>query len=264
MPRSFRQFLKEQAQADEQRIDPKTFNLKALYHDLNIKLCDGALPDNIPVSFGKPPKGASGITYCKVTKNRITRQITTIEGSISIVIESRPWTIEKLCGVLAHEMIHAYLNVKNMHEHDYHGVYFVSTLARWKARAGFDIPLKHQTSEEEFREGPKKRVAFLLYKRTDGNFGFALLSPNLTPDDMATGRSFVDFFTKRGYPFAMFGYGLTSLANLYTIQRGIAPKPNRFGRLVPREPKFAMVPMNDVSLLNPQQIIHHVGQLPQF
>ena len=248
MPLTFRQFLKEQQDAAEQRVDPKTFNLKNLFRELNLQMRT-ELPDYLPVTFGKPPKRASGVTSAMI--NRETKRIDT--STIKIVIRDMSWPLQRLRGCLAHEMVHAALFFDNIN--DGHGFRFMARLRELESRAGFKIPLDDKIDDEQHAEMIKKRVAFIFGQDPLGKYVIGLFTPNLTPDDLQKGAAAVDFLTiKRRFKFVMFGYALTPLANRFTVGRKIDVQKNAFYALPPEQVKW----------VNPQQLITHTGQLPTF
>lgn len=258
MPRSFRQFLKE----NPDRIDPKTYNLRWLYHELNYQMKCG-LPDNLPVRFGKPPKNATGVTRANgLVRKDGTHQIDF--SSIVIEIRPEPFTPDQLKGILAHEMVHASLFHDNVRGagHDYR---FIARMRQFQAHVSFTIPLSDEMDDERRAAMPKKRASMILYQKQDDSYGISFFTPNLSPDDIRFGQILIDdyFMKKLNCKFAMFAYALSGLASKLPIQRGLAPVIKN-GKIKPRFPTLYNLPKTDLGLINPQQIIHHAGSLPQF
>jgi hypothetical protein len=251
MPRRFSEFIREQSE-NETRIDPATFNLQALFRDLNQRVFDNQLPADLPVTFGKVSKDAAAQTHCQTTTWRRGRRGPVFKSesdlsTLKIVCMNAPWELEELKGILAHEMIHALLT------------WFMAYRARLEAKAGFKIPLTHDNNlvtPVDTKPVEKKRVAFLLAQDRKGQYVYRLFTPNnVTPNDILNIQSMFRHLTLNlKYPFAAFGISDTLLTRTIPVSRKINPKD--FG--------IYYLPNNDLSHLVPRQIITHVGTLPRF
>lgn len=148
------------------QINPKSFNLLALYNELNKFLFNSALP-KIPVSFKKLPKGIAGLTQIKTIKtgNNIRFGVT-IPDTLTIDISPRSYSLEVLKGVLAHEMIHAEILLSGDIK-TFHGGEFERRRRELERKAGFKIPIDHKSDESEFAEDDKKQTGVLLLYHTD-------------------------------------------------------------------------------------------------
>ncbi len=179
--KSFSTFLREWIEDDE-RINPETFNIGYMFTEINRTVFDNALPGDIPVRFGKVPRGSTGICQYKV-RRRVGASISsreTIEGSLEIVIAPLKFTAKKLKGILAHEMIHALLALRNTHEANAHGIYFQGARAKYEKIAGFPIPLTDTVDVDEYVDSDYK-TSLLMVCDFNGKVAFGNFAKKNTP-----------------------------------------------------------------------------------
>jgi len=230
---SFLEFLRE---SDEEiRVNPKTFSLPDLYDDLNRLLFRGKLLQTseedstlhpIPVSWGRTPKGSSGITNgISVAKPGLPkgwlrdRSKRIKPGSIFITINPKGTTrLDVLKGILAHEMIHAWNFVHHEFERNQHGNYFMRKYYEIKRIAPFDVPLTH--SSEEGEHGVPKPIGFVTGVRTDGVGMVVLYPPSMMESILlAVVQYFKQVFRMQ---WVASGVGKSPLANTLPIARRFA------------------------------------------
>jgi len=207
----------------EERIG-SSYDLKTLYRELNTKLFDGGLPD-IPITFGKPPqKNQTAVTLYSTIRPRgpggtlFTR---TVPGSIRVVISPHTYEHDVLVGLVAHEMVHVWCAHNNSHERDMHGVWFMSKLREVQRKAGFTIPLTHNTEDDE--HGAPREVAFIAGVR-NGQRGVSLLSKTSAskPDSLMVAQAIcIAQVEKGGYAWAAYGMCKTPLANTLPVSRDL-------------------------------------------
>jgi hypothetical protein len=245
--RTFARFIAE---------SPSTMDLSGLFHQLNHQ-CFGGVLEDAHIRFGACPRGAAGITRCRITRPGGTRsyatmtQAKTLPGSIDMVIQKKAWTnVELLKGVVAHEMCHAYTMQFNQHEKDGHGRHFLAIRSQAAAKAGFDIPLS-DTSDVEDYENPKP-VFFICGQHRDGKMYVRLHSPKLANDAQASGvaRMNVDrMVNDYKWVWAAIGTASTNLANVMPIARIVAGLKGFYS-------------VKSLKELNIQQMFYTAGTLP--
>lgn len=157
----------------EGQINPLTYNLPKLYKELNALLFANELPSDVQISFKKLPKRIAGLTVAKRLGKGSWGQL--IPGSLEIFIDPREFTEEVLKGIVAHEMIHAYLMNKNDFKTNHDGAFLVK-LAKVKALAKFDIPISHTTSADEFAQAEEKETVALVIQDPDGKLRVGIYS----------------------------------------------------------------------------------------
>ena len=159
----------------EGQIDPLTYNLPKLYKELNTTLFGNELPHDIKIYFKKLPKRIAGLTIAaRLGKGNWARLI---PGTIEIQIDPREFAEDVLKGVVAHEMIHAYLMNKNDFKINHEGAFLVK-LHQIRKLAKFDIPISHTTSADEFAQAEEKETAALVVQDPNGTLRVGIYSLN--------------------------------------------------------------------------------------
>ncbi len=214
--KSFRRYLAEE------RINPQTYNISGLYHQLNRQLFDGKLPD-VPVEFGKVPKGAGGVTISKAM--RLGRTVTTTPGTIRVAIKPYGFEEDTLKGILAHEMVHVYNMHFNRYERESHGLFFQSVVSHIQPKASFPIPRnEYKGDDEEHSSGAVRDVAFIAGVNGEGKKIMQLLSKSSVakPDAFVTAQGVCDVMvSRRGWKWAAYGLCKTGLGNTYPVSRDV-------------------------------------------
>ena len=206
----------------EKRIAHASTSLQALYRELNQHLFNGEL-ENVPVAFGKSPKGSAGITRSRAQVLRGVPRwaggMKTIPGSITVTINAYDYEEEVLRGILAHEMVHVWTAQNNKHDTNQHGMYFLSKLREIQAKAPFKIPVSHESETAEF--GPAKDVVFIAGSRSGMRY-LCLYTSNVlsASDTVSNAQKQLDTLTKHNrFDWAACGVAKTSLAGVYPIRR---------------------------------------------
>jgi len=151
----------------EDRIDFKTFNLKALYSLLNSKYFNGALPEDLPVAF-KKMKRRGGEAQAMSIRDTAGRKIYK-QGTAKIFIAARFFEQDKLTAILLHEMIHVYLFING----DFvtsHGGEFERMRRDLSHKSGIEIPVTEDDAHEDEFPDDDKSYGFLIFiyaKRVD-------------------------------------------------------------------------------------------------
>jgi hypothetical protein len=203
----------------EERITT-TFNLKGLYDDFNRTLFSGELPD-VPIAFGKTPKGAAGVTNSRATRKAgmPVWMRATVPGSISVTINPYTYEQDVLKGIVAHEMVHVWCMHTNRHERDAHGPAFQAKVGEIQRKASFTIPIKHNTEDEE--HGAPREVGFIATVY-NGKHLLTLIAKSATdkPDTLTAAQAVCDYMVaRRGSAWAAYGMCKTPLANTLQVRR---------------------------------------------
>lgn len=246
-----------------ERIDPKTFDISKLYDDMNRDIFGGQLP-KVPITFGKVPKEASGITRAKVdptTLNRRVpkrfayRQAKVVPESIHVIMQSLPFSYETLRGLVVHEMVHVHNFVNHEIDVPSHGPHFHRRLREAQSRADFTIPLT-DTSDTSERFSAPKRVGFLVGERTsDKKLTVSLFTPSLMSNLIY--RSHINrlahaLITRCRWVAA--GIGRTSLHGAIPVARSLTP----VGGI-----KYWLPRVEGADVITPETVLVSIGDVPK-
>lgn len=160
----------------EDQINPSTYNLSKLYSELNAMLFGNELPKHLPIGFKKLPKRLVGMTTANRTRGGTFISVM-VPGSLRIDIDTREFNEDVLKGIVAHEMIHAWLLLKNDFKTQHDGPYLIK-LGEIQHKAPFKISLKHETSVEEYATIADKETAAIIVQKPDGHISVGLFSLN--------------------------------------------------------------------------------------
>lgn len=213
--KSFREYL------TEERIDPKAYNLTALYTALNHTLFNSELGD-YPIRWGNPPnKNAVAATLSKISGNRgIPRFMwKTVPGSINIVVRPGNYEHDVLYGVIAHEMVHAWNAQNNQNDPNYHGPAFTNKLHEIQRKTNIKIPAFDVVTD--VTDEKPKDVGFLAGVTPRGDKALVLFSANFfsLTQNIALGTTMCDRFVEGGWKWACIGMAKTIMANHMTVTR---------------------------------------------
>lgn len=162
----WKEYLKE-ATKKPKVVDIHTYNLSKLYSDFNRKYFENKL-SNIPVIL-KKLKNAGGIT--RVSAKRIGRMVLPDSIKVQFIAISTfiETTEERLYGILAHEMCHAWVHMVDGIYKDYggqHGLNFKRILNTVQKRTPFNVPMTDDTAGLEISGNVKSKQLYVVL-RTD-------------------------------------------------------------------------------------------------
>lgn len=158
----------------EDQINPSTYNLSRLYTELNASLFGNELPKHIPIGFKKLPKRLVGMTTASRTRGGAYLSVL-VPDSLRIDIDVRDFNEDILKGIVAHEMIHAWLLLKNDFKTQHDGEFLIK-LREIQKKAPFKISVKHETSAEEYATIDDKETAAIIVQKPDGHISVGLFS----------------------------------------------------------------------------------------
>ena len=173
----------------EGQIDPLTYHLPKLYKELNAMLFGNELPQDIPVSFKKLPKRIAGI--CHASKVTSYGRSTLVPGTIKIEIDPRQYPEDALKGILAHEMIHAWLYLRNDFKTNHDGLFLIK-LYEIRKKANFSISIDHTTSAEELDGVEDKTTVALIAQYPDGRISVGIYALNSLQSGLNDAKRFAD------------------------------------------------------------------------
>lgn len=260
--KSFAQFVREQTDftgymVEDEVINPKAFDLSKLYDELNQTLFRGELrpatkiPKNqviglegrkewpetvttdITVNWGSTgSKNSAGITTA--WRNKITKAVN--QRTIGITIRPFTYTHDKLVGILAHEMIHAWVNQSNLYDREEHGSHFNTKLREVQNHTTITIPPGEGYESVEGEFCAAKRVGFIVMQDHGMNY-VQLFTPNLRQDMALRLVEFVRW-AHSAYPagWVAAGIGTTEWARKLPVNR-MSGSRARF-RLVSLKPGY--------------------------
>lgn len=216
--KTFQQFL------SEERVDPASYSLPGLFRTLNQQLFNSELDNAIPIAWGRVPKNAAGITNGRAIRHPNTPIFMrkTVPGSIAITISPYVYEEDVLKGIVAHEMIHAYLMQTNRHDREAHGNYFTNMQHRLNQIADFNIPLSHTMEDNE--RGEPKLVAFIAGATKEGKEVASFFQAKLAQDREAVMNADISitYLMKHAhFKWCIFGLAKTAMANTVRVAREI-------------------------------------------
>lgn len=180
--KTLNQFLHE---SSDQLIDFKQYPLEAKFKHFNQMYFNGDIPD-IPVKFGKAPKGTGGVTRAKtvipagtrVFKLATLKQEEATVKDLNIIISNEiparreiRWDL-----ILLHEMIHAWL-MDQKYIWDNHGPLFIKLAHHISQKLGHTIPLTDKMDAEESSQIVGKPAVVVIYVNSR-EVVYALATPN--------------------------------------------------------------------------------------
>ncbi len=251
--RSFLEHLHEQDALVDEKIDPRTFDLPALYRELNRTLFGGELLD-VPITFGRLAKRTTGVTkgsFDPATYNRrmplwYNRQHAKVDPtSITVTIAPFTFPLTTLRGVVAHEMVH----VHNFQHHEIdpvpHGPKFHATLRRAQAKADFPIPLVDTSDPNDMLATPRTH-GFLLVKTRTGSLQVLFTTKALVTHPQQTAQ-FYEFASRymqlRQPQWLVGGICTTKLTAVAPVARSLTSRRGiPFYRLTDAELTTALTP----------------------
>lgn len=172
-------FFISEDQSDDEIIDFDNINLQQEFNKLNNQLFDNEVPD-VPLKWSKR-KTALG--HVKIQVNRVTRVILNMELWMSTFFAV---TYRQFLNVMAHEMIHVYLNTENIaNAYNPHGREFMREADRINGMGlGFNIT---KTNGEDLAISDKtklnvKPLIAIIYD-FDGQYNVGVTTPNVYQRD---------------------------------------------------------------------------------
>ena len=243
--KSLKQFLKE---------DALKLDLTSIFHKLNGTmfghLDGGALPNNIPIVYGKLPKGVVGQTLAQSMKGSGGKVF--VPGTLKIIIADLSFEESKLKQVVAHELIHAYLMFNNNFQ-DNHGPVFKKMANDLSRKLGFEIPLSHSFSADELAEFEIKPVCALIFKK-NGQKYIGLwshkLAQNITPDMESIIKAHTSYLSPP-WEDGWFGTIDTTLHSIMKVQKKSPFDGLSYSPLPPEKEK---------AILNKTQLVYYKRQ----
>lgn len=153
--KTLHQFLRE---SSDQPIDYRHYPLESKFKHFNQIYFDGQIPD-IPVKFGKTPKGTGGVCRIKTRMpgNLRVFKFATMKAPEEIILSDHNIVISHEIPVrremkwdllLLHEMIHAWLNAERF-IWDNHGPLFIRKAHEVGQKYGHPVPLTDANDAEE-------------------------------------------------------------------------------------------------------------------
>lgn len=175
--------------------DIHSYDLKARFDHFNKSLFGGTLPD-IPLKWARM-KGVSGECTAKVRRKEGApppmrgwlgkyddKNKEIVPGTLQIRINNVfQRDHQGLDAILIHEMIHLALFMKGDFSHSHYGEF--SEMAKSLGeQVGFVIPLTDAHEDKELATEKTKPVAVLMVKLKDGNYIYAMTTPNIARANM--------------------------------------------------------------------------------
>ncbi len=195
-------------ESNDELINKNTFNLNARFEYWNERVFDSKIVMDGDVSFGKTPKGTSGITDSFVTKRG--KRFLTVKDTKIVISDKNDYTLQNLDMILLHEMVHAYFDVVEMYDAQ-HDIYFKSKIREISKKVGFTVPLVDNITQISSNT-KSKEVGCIIFDMI-GHYNVIFMSKKVFERDIEDFKKML----KSGYTFATgasIKYGTCS-TNLY-------------------------------------------------
>ncbi len=188
MFKTYRHFIREGHTSDEV-LPFKDYPLVKKFQLFNKLFFDSAIPNNMPVVWGKTGKAVSGTTTGKfklapgerkpsgslAAYTKMNGEVYDLKITMSTAVPVRPeW---KWDGILLHEMVHAYL-ITQGYWFENHGSRFLTKVHSVSKEFGRPVPVSDTISPEEMQHVTGKPCVLVTYIDTNrSDMQYSVLMP---------------------------------------------------------------------------------------